>query len=1313
MRQRHRLYVCMLMLLLPVLLLFHPGPAGTVVHAANLQQGEYAFTVTRNVLNFVGEEDGPNPRAQRFGIINTGDEPVHWNVSVDGGAPWLSIVPTSGLGDGAVRVSVDTTTLVSGTLDLTPGTFTETLTVSAHETVAVEVITVTLVVTPTVTPIYSEDFESYASGMDPADWLDTGEDNSLVEDDLFEVFDLDGEQVFGTQSTLGNIHSHYVGAGNEAFSSYEYTGRMRLTTTWGSIGVTFFSQYPRADAYYRLRRHGHGDTFSLSAHGTSVTGGTTDTGLTPERNVWYLFRIQVEDAGTRTAIRAKIWAEGTTEPAEWQVDCYDDSPDRLAAGTIGVWSYLSGTKYWDDLVVNPLPPDESPPFAYGHDPAPGAANVGPSTDIVVHVADDNMGVYSPTLAMTVGGIPVTPVVTGDLFDYTLTYDPPADFDEGDVVTVTVDACDLAMPANCMPTEVYSFSIWSRPVIDVWYGSHQVFGHIGNPQEWVDVLGNASDPDGIDSLVYSLNGGPVLPLSVGPDNPRLVAEGDFNIEMAYADLNDGPNQVVITATDTFGNQTVETMTVEYTSGNVWPETYSIDWSSVATISDVAQIVDGLWTLEADSIRPTIIGYDRLVAIGDVDPSWDDYEVLVPITVNAAPPDPNTGGVGIIMRWQGHQGSEQPRTEWWHMGAYGYYRWRDYGPHLVLRLGRDAPIENSDVQLDVGTRYNFKMRVETMLGQGGVYSLKVWEDGHPEPAEWDLYAQDDVSDLQSGSLLLVAHRVDASFGDVTVTPGPFPDDTIPPIISDIQVLRRDTSATITWTTNEPATGSVAYGLTSAYENGSVTDSALVLQHAITLTDLISETLYHYQVTSVDSSGNVANSTDLTFKTTGDPSIFASDDFNTCSLNTGLWEFVDPLGDATLTMTGTHTEDAWLSISVPGGDQHSMSSSNRDAPRIMQLAGDTNFEIEAKFESPLTGTTQIQGVLVEQEQDERFLRFDFFSSEPDTRVFAGVYEGGSLSSQINTVITHTGVAPLYMRVRREGDWWTVAYSFDGESWTTAGSFEHVLTVNKVGVFVGNTGGNPAHTALIDYFFNSASPVVPEDGDRNTLTVNLIGNGAVTKFPDRLTYGCGEVVTLTATADPGWSFSGWGGDLSGSDNPATTVMTGSQVVTATFAQDSYVLDVYEVGEGTVTVDPDQATYVYGDVVTLTATADPGWSFGGWSGALVGSTSPATLTITGNQAVTATFTQDMYILTVHKIGKGTVVVEPDQPTYVYGDVVTLTAIADPGWGFAGWSGDLVGGANPAALTITGSQVVTATFAVSEADAYEIFLPCVARRRER
>jgi uncharacterized repeat protein (TIGR01451 family) len=45
--------------------------------------------------------------------------------------------------------------------------------------------------------------------------------------------------------------------------------------------------------------------------------------------------------------------------------------------------------------------------------------------------------------------------------------------------------------------------------------------------------------------------------------------------------------------------------------------------------------------------------------------------------------------------------------------------------------------------------------------------------------------------------------------------------------------------------------------------------------------------------------------------------------------------------------------------------------------------------------------------------------------------------------------------------------------------------------------------------------------------------------------------------------------------------------------------------------------------VVTLTATPDSGWNFANWSGDATGNTTSVTVTMTSNQVVTATFTED------------------------------------------------------------------------------------------
>jgi len=82
-----------------------------------------------------------------------------------------------------------------------------------------------------------------------------------------------------------------------------------------------------------------------------------------------------------------------------------------------------------------------------------------------------------------------------------------------------------------------------------------------------------------------------------------------------------------------------------------------------------------------------------------------------------------------------------------------------------------------------------------------------------------------------------------------------DTIPPSLLSIATPSQEitsSSARITWTTNEPATDYVEYGITQAY--GKVySNSNLSTSHSVTLNSLSPNTLYYYRVTSRDAVGN----------------------------------------------------------------------------------------------------------------------------------------------------------------------------------------------------------------------------------------------------------------------------------------------------------------------------------------------------------------------------------------------------------------------------------------------------------------------------
>jgi hypothetical protein len=510
--------------------------------------------------------------------------------------------------------------------------------------------------------------------------------------------------------------------------------------------------------------------------------------------------------------------------------------------------------------------------------------------------------------------------------------------------------------------------------------------------------------------------------------------------------------------------------------------------------------------------------------------------------------------------------------------------------------------------------------------------------------------------------------------------------------------------------------------------------------------------------------------------------SDDFNSCELNP-MWTFVDPLGDSAYEVTGRFTDDAWLQISVPAEVGHTLyPETNTDAPRMMQPFDNTDFEIEVKFESTVNELYQGQGILIEQEPNTNFMRFEFFANETQIRFLAASIIDDTYTTHHNITIAPAGTSgPLYMRVARLGDQWTHSYSFNGTDWTTRQSFTREITVNNVGVYALNAPPSalpekiPAFTAQFDYFFFTSDPIIPEDGDRNTLTLstngdgsveanpegpyacfdsvsvtaipntgwefanwsgdlsgsinpesitmdgsksvtanfdafeytltsNVVGNGIVIKAPDQTTYHYNDIVTLTGESDPGWSFAGWSGDVSSSDNPTDITIQGDTNITATFALDEYSLTVNTIGNGSVAINPDKTVYHYGDRVTLTAIAESEWFFAGWSGDVTSSDNPIDITIQGDTNITVNFTQDEYSLTVITVGNGSVVINPDKTAYHYGDVVTLTAVADPVWNFAGWSGDASGIDNPKVIKILGNTKITATFTT-----HWLFLPKILK----
>jgi len=92
-----------------------------------------------------------------------------------------------------------------------------------------------------------------------------------------------------------------------------------------------------------------------------------------------------------------------------------------------------------------------------------------------------------------------------------------------------------------------------------------------------------------------------------------------------------------------------------------------------------------------------------------------------------------------------------------------------------------------------------------------------------------------------------------------------DQTAPVISAVSISNlSDTSATLSWSTDEPADATVEYGLAAESYDWSLEDTAFVLQHSMDLIDLQPFTEYYFRILGQDSWGNLGATQDSSFIT-----------------------------------------------------------------------------------------------------------------------------------------------------------------------------------------------------------------------------------------------------------------------------------------------------------------------------------------------------------------------------------------------------------------------------------------------------------------
>jgi len=448
---------------------------------------------------------------------------------------------------------------------------------------------------------------------------------------------------------------------------------------------------------------------------------------------------------------------------------------------------------------------------------------------------------------------------------------------------------------------------------------------------------------------------------------------------------------------------------------------------------------------------------------------------------------------------------------------------------------------------------------------------------------------------------------------------------PVISAITASAiTGTTATISWTSDQPTTSRVEYGLTTAYGASTPLDAALVTSHSQQLTGLTPGATYHYRVTSANDVGLAATSADASFITVAAPVISdVAIAVVTGSAATIAWTTDQPansqieygattaFGNATALDTTLTTSHAQTISGLANGTSYHFRVRAANVHDTLSVSADGMFTTIAPSSISTVTVSNITPTSA---------TIAWGTNQPtDAQVEYGPTTAYGTTSALQTaLVTSHGVAlnglavgtTYHYRVRSSNNVGLLAVSTDAAFTTVAApsvSGVSAPVVAKTSATVVWATSQPADS-VVEYGLTSAY------GSATTLDATMVTSHAVGfsglaadttyhyRVTSRNTFGLS-----TVSAD--FTFK-TAADVSESESTLTIIKNGPGTGTVR-------------GPGTLDCGPVCTTEVTpGTIVTLTATAGPGAIFAGWSGACANAQPTCTLTFTTTASVTATFTR-------------------------------------------------------------------------------------------
>ena len=214
-------------------------------------------------------------------------------------------------------------------------------------------------------------------------------------------------------------------------------------------------------------------------------------------------------------------------------------------------------------------------------------------------------------------------------------------------------------------------------------------------------------------------------------------------------------------------------------------------------------------------------------------------------------------------------------------------------------------------------------------------------------------------------------------------------------------------------------------------------------------------------------------------------------------------------------------------------------------------------------------------------------------------------------------------------------------------------------------------ALTAVFEYEGSQTT-----EPDKYTITLSAT-NGTVSGGG---TFEKNTEIQIKATPDNGYHFVRWSDG--NKENPRSITVTKNMELTAEIS-DKYKISAKVKGEGWVS---GTGSFSYGQTVTIKATADDNYHFSKWNDGDKNRT--RTITVTEDLELTATFSPDLFEISVQKTDGGKI---KGADIYSYGEEVEIKAVPDEGYKFVSWNDGNTD--NPRTVIVKSDKTYSAEFA--------------------